>query len=336
MFTKKDIVARYCREMKDVSTRCLARHIMKMEPNLFASYEVARTCIRTCRGKSGIINRNFSRVPDVAQRPIVPFRIPDGMKYLGDWTPFIIKEKNVLVISDVHIPYHDKKALEIAIADGKKNKVGAVLLNGDFIDCYQLSRFEKDPRKRDFSSELEISKGILKEIKKYLKCPIYFKLGNHDERFEKYVATHAPELLGVAAFSIDVMINNDFINGKAVDNGLNIEIIKKKNIIKIDKLNILHGHEFGKSVFSPVNPARGLFMRGKECALQGHNHQTSQHTETTMNGVIVATWSTGCLCDLHPEYLPLNNWNHGFAIVRQNKDGFLVENKKIINGKIYS
>ena len=50
----------------------------------------------------------------------------------------------------------------------------------------------------------------------------------------------------------------------------------------------------------------------------------------------MSTWSTGCLCDLHPDYRPLNNWNHGFAIVEVAKDGtFQVQNKTVINGTIY-
>jgi hypothetical protein len=52
---------------------------------------------------------------------------------------------------------------------------------------------------------------------------------------------------------------------------------------------------------------------------------------------IVACWTVGCLCELHPEYRPMNNWNNGFAIIEQLGEGeFLVDNKRVINGKVYS
>ena len=54
--------------------------------------------------------------------------------------------------------------------------------------------------------------------------------------------------------------------------------------LKLGALNLVHGHEFGGSIFSPVNIARGLFLPGKVSAMQGHNHQTSEHTESNMNG----------------------------------------------------
>jgi hypothetical protein len=135
----------------------------------------------------------------------------------------------------------------------------------------------------------------------------------------------AAELEGVEEFSLENII-------KARAEG--IEVIGDKRIIKLGDLNVVHGHEFGGSIFSPVNIARGLFLRGKVSALQGHNHQTSEHTETNMNRDITTTWSTGCLCELHPAYLPINKWNHGFTIVDIDGNDFHVRNKRIDKGKV--
>ena len=119
---------------------------------------------------------------------------------------------------------------------------------------------------------------------------------------------------------------------KARANG--IEVIKDKRIINYNGLNIIHGHEFSSGFFSPVNIARGLYLRGKTSAIQGHNHQTSEHTESDMNGKITTTWSVGCLCELHPAYAPINKWNLGFAIIDAAEDGFDVRNKRIFKGKV--
>jgi hypothetical protein len=41
-------------------------------------------------------------------------------------------------------------------------------------------------------------------------------------------------------------------------------------------------------------------------------------------------WSTGCLCDLTPDYSRVNRWNHGFAVVEVDEAGsFNVDNLRI-------
>ena len=112
-----------------------------------------------------------------------------------------------------------------------------------------------------------------------------------------------------------------------------ITYIPDNQQIKAGKLNIIHGHEFGGSFFNPVNAARGLFMRAKASVLAGHNHQTSEHQEGNINGDAIACWSTGCLCELAPEYRPFafTKWNLGGAWVEVYEDGsFMVDNFRII------
>ena len=50
----------------------------------------------------------------------------------------------------------------------------------------------------------------------------------------------------------------------------------------------------------------------------------------------MGAWAVGCLCGLSPDYMPINDWNLGFAFITRENDGnFSVENKKIINGYIH-
>ena len=256
-----------------------------------------------------------------------PFFLPETDE--TEWLPYDIPASvtRLLILSDVHIPYHNVEAVTLALQYGKDRNANGIMLNGDILDFYGLSTFEKDPRKRRFSAELEMGRQFLSILRKEFDgVPIYFKLGNHCERYERYLRIKAPELLDVAEFRMDVLLKFG---------ELGVELIDDKRIIKFGNLNIMHGHEFGKSVFSPVNPARGLYMRGKENCIAGHNHQTSSHVEPSMNGHVVNTWSTGCLCELHPSYMPINKWNLGFAYAEREQDnGFTVHNHTIIKGKI--
>jgi hypothetical protein len=54
-----------------------------------------------------------------------------------------------------------------------------------------------------------------------------------------------------------------------------------------------------------------------------------------MDGNYHGGFSTGCLCELSPDYLPYNEWVLGFARVLVYPDkSFSVENKIIVDGKI--
>ena len=312
----------------------LARKLYENNPELYTSLEAARASIRYYRGTIGKYSRAKQKIdkPEPAKHATAmgipnPFFLPESDEV--EWEPYVIPPSvtRLLILSDVHIPYHNVEAVTLAMQYGKDRNVNGIMLNGDILDFYGLSTFEKDPRKRRFSEELEMGRQFLRVLRKEFDgIPIYFKLGNHEERYERYLRIKAPELLDVAEFRMDVLLRFG---------ELGVELIDDKRITQFGKLNIMHGHEFGKSVFSPVNPARGLYMRGKENCIAGHNHQTSSHVEPSMNGHVVNTWSTGCLCELHPAYMPINKWNLGFAYAEREPDnGFTVHNHTIIKGKI--
>jgi hypothetical protein len=115
-----------------------------------------------------------------------------------------------------------------------------------------------------------------------------------------------------------------------------IEFLDYLQLVMAGKLPILHGHEV-PNISRTVNPARGLFQHTKTWAMCSHCHTTSQHPAKDIYGTLLTTWSTGCLCDLSPDYNPFgNNWNWGFALVNVEKNGdFEVENKRILpSGKV--
>lgn len=327
--TKADLAREYRTKYGgDMPTLKLAR-IMYNENNiLFKDVEDARRRLRYIEGKAGDDHRKYVKGSEFVRtepRPYNPYSFPESDETI--WEPFIINGKRVLVLSDIHVPYHSISALTAAFDWGKKQKPDSILLNGDTIDCHRLSRFVKDPKKRDFAGELDVFRNFFDVLKKtFPKAKIYFKLGNHEDRYNAFLYEKANELVGVEEFSLENII-------KARAEG--IEVIGDKRIIKAGDLNIIHGHEFGGSVFSPVNIARGLFLKANVSAMQGHNHQSSEHTSTNMNGQIITTWSLGCLSELHPAYLPINKWNQGCAFVEISDSGeFDVTNIRIHKGKV--
>jgi predicted phosphodiesterase len=328
--TKADIARKFRKEYgMEMPIRKLARIMYDKEKLIFKDCEEARYNLRRIEGKTGSNGKDFSKKTEFfmeEKRAVNPYSLPasDETSYL----PFTISgHKKVAIFSDIHVPYHSIECLTAAIDYVKKEKVDGLLLNGDTIDCFRLSRFVKDPRKRNFKLELDTFKALIEVFQKELKCKIYFKLGNHEERYENFLFEKAKELVGIEEFEFENII-------KARANG--IEVISDKRVIKMNELNGIHGHEYVGGITAPVNPARGLYLRGKVSCFQGHNHQTSEHTEPTMDGKMITTWSIGCMSELHPAYMPLNKWNHGFAIVDLDENGIDYEfrNKRVLKGKV--
>jgi len=327
--TKTTIAKQYRSQYgTDKPTLALARIMYKDNNLLFTNVEEARTTLRYIEGKIGA--KNKKKVLDKSffiegERPRNPYNLP--MSEEATNPPCIISgHKKLGILSDIHVPYHSIDALTLAIKYLKDEKIDGLLLNGDTIDCHRLSRYTKDPKKRNFALELDTFKALFEVLKKELDCKIYFKLGNHEIRYQNFLYEKAGELIGIEEFDFENII-------KARAEG--IQVVGDKTMMKINSLNGIHGHEYF-GITSPVNIARGLYVKGKVDAFQGHNHQTSTHSEPDMNGNVTTTYSIGCLSELCPDYMPYNRWNHGCALVELDSNGidYEFQNKRIYKGKV--
>jgi len=219
----------------------LAKKVMTDNPSMFTTVEAARTAIRYFRGATGSKSRKHAHAK--LARPFDeslfnPFGIPESDEV--EFIPFILPEScsRVLYLTDIHVPYHNIEALTAAIQLGMDRRIDTVFIGGDFLDFYSLSTFERDPRQRGFADELEMGREVLGIIRReFPDAAMFYQLGNHEERFERYMRVKAPELLSVDEFRIDKLLGFE---------KLGIELIDGKRVAKAGKLNIVHGHEFGR------------------------------------------------------------------------------------------
>lgn len=303
----------------------LAKKAFKDEPKFFKNLETARSLIRCKRGhKKGNNTKDTTFYKPITYNTN-PFDLPKSYSSERKTWKLPKSIKNVLLLSDIHFPYQDNSALTTALNYGKQENVDAIFLNGDILDFYQCSFHEKDPRKTSISDELQMGRDFFKTLRKnFPKAMIYYIPGNHENRMERYLRVKAPELLDVEEFKIDVLL-------RVREYG--VEYIEHGTKCYFGKLLVEHGDKMKGS--GGVNPARTLFLRLKRHAICGHFHRTTESTEKVYDGDVVVTYSTGCLCELEPGYLEVNNHNHGFALVTMDGDKFTVNNKKIVNGKVY-
>jgi predicted phosphodiesterase len=314
---------RLAKELPEAQTRTLARRIAK---EFGVTLEQARSALRDVRGANGANRRKHASVKrsrgKAGWKPDNPKKSMPESK-AEKWTPHVIRDpSSVLILSDIHVPFHDECAVNAAIEFGAKRKPKTVLLNGDTCDFYTISRWIKDPRKRDMKAELAACRQMLEWIRdKFPASDVIFKKGNHEDRWDHWLWNHAPEIADCDEMLLETWLKFD---------ELGIVMVEDERPVMAGKLPIFHGHELPKGLTSPVNMARGAFLRMLDVVLVGHGHRSSSHTEASWTHREITCWSTGCLCDMSPKYARINKWNHGFAFAEADKSGsFNVENLRL-------
>lgn len=250
-------------------------------------------------------------LPDPHPETYAPFRIDTP----GRW----------LILSDIHTPYHDRATIELAVSEAKRRGVVGVLLNGDTLDSHEISTHDKDPSAPRYVEEIATGRKLLAWLRGQLpSARLVLKEGNHEERLSRYIIQRAPALFGLEGIDLPALLHFADIGA---------EWVADKRVIELGKLPVLHGHEFRGS--GGVNPSRWLYLRTHGTGACGHFHRTSEHNERDVLQRERRTWTLGCACYLTPRYMPLNSWNHGFAIVEVAADGtFSFENKRVMGGRV--
>ena len=322
-----NIILDYLEKFPNAPSRTLAKKIYNENSAFFTDAENVYFRVRYYRGQSGSINRDklkntkFQKelkvkvmiqklqLPESHTKTRNSFTFPTGCKKLG-------------VFGDVHIPYHDNTALEVMFKKFEEEKVDSIFINGDLLDFYQLSFHEKDPREVHFKGEIEAGKEFLAYIRsRFPDIPIYYITGNHENRFERYLRIKASELLDIDECRLDVILHVAEYK---------IEYLPFRSKVVFGDYTIEHGDKIPGA--GGVVPARTLLMRLKSNSIVNHFHKSSESSQR-IYGVgeptNIRAYSLGCMCDLAPEYMEINEWNHGFCIMSKIKDKVSVSNYKI-------
>lgn len=334
-----EVAREFCERMPDVATRTIARALHEQRPKLFSTVEKARDHVRLLRGNKGearrkdAANKSLFRPPGKAGAVLMPEPVVES------WEPLRIDgPARVGVLSDIHVPYHDKSAVETAVKECKRHKCDVILLNGDTIDFYGISRFEKDPERRTPTQEIRDAVQLMRWIQgQFPKARLIWRDGNHEDRWNRFVWQNAPVLWSLKQVRLDGVLGWEHADQTGNDSTklerYGWEYLTDKRPILAGRLPILHGHEINAN--SPVNPARGAWLKTSHTVLIGHLHTTSQHTQPDLWHDETATWSVGALCGLRPRYAPINRWNHGMALVDVTSDGeFDLRNLRIADGRV--
>ncbi len=131
----------------------------------------------------------------------------------------------VVVANDIHVPYHDKKALKLLLRFLKDQKPDTLVINGDFLDMWEVSQFDRVPKfGKSLIEEIQEGKKILRRFRTILPhARIIYVEGNHEFRFKKLLIKAVPELYGLPGLSVPDLLELKKLNisYKAVKEGAN-------------------------------------------------------------------------------------------------------------------
>ena len=310
----------------ELAKQTAAKMLAKARPDLFKTSELARDYFRRVTGAKGEAVSNRPCVQEVYH-----MTIKEGLERMGAPISNAPVDTSMTgkigVLSDIHVPYHDYAALEVALQHLAESEVEHILLLGDIVDFQGISRFVRPMGNPSVAQELASLKAFLGLVREMFPGGrIVYLLGNHEERLQAYMYTQMRELADLKELEFENLIEAEKFGVEVVD-----------GMVNLGELIAIHGHEFKNGIAPPVNPARGMFMRAKCSTLSGHQHQPSSHSEGTLKGDRIGNWSLGCLCELSPGYnkFAFTKWDHGFAEVEVSEDGgFSVYNYRIVSGKV--
>lgn len=225
-----------------------------------------------------------------------------------------------VVLSDIHFPYQDDKALKAVYKFLEQHSVDTIILNGDILDFYDVSSFDKDPdRVNSLQKEIDMATKFFKKLRIIKpEVRIVFIKGNHEYRLERYLKKH-PELYSLDALKLPNLLDLKKYNIEYSDKG-----------IRLGNLKIIHGDMVRK--FSGYT-ARGELEKHDSSGICGHVHRLSCYYYRTPERYL-AWYESGCLCDLNPEYINEPNWQQAFLYGYIEKDSFAVTPIPIVDGKI--
>lgn len=225
-----------------------------------------------------------------------------------------------VVLSDIHFPYQDNKAIKAVYKFLEQHPIDTIILNGDILDFYDVSSFDKDPsRINSLQAEINLAQKFFKKLRDLSpNSRIVFLKGNHSERIERYLKKH-PELYSLDALKLPNLLGLDKFNIEYKDKGF-----------KLGGLKIIHGDIVRK--YSGYS-ARAEMEKHDSSGISSHTHRGSAYYYRTPERYL-AWFESFCLCDLNPEYINEPNWQQGFLYGYVEKDSFAVTPIPIVDGKI--
>lgn len=232
-----------------------------------------------------------------------------------------VKHDMEVVLSDLHIPFQDAQAVELALAFIRRERPGVIHLLGDIADCYAVSRYDRDPERKDnFQDELDAVEAFLIRLRGIAPAAeIIYSEGNHENRLQRFLWNQAPPLAALRSLRLPTIL-------RLAEHGIRYH--DSRHPYKRGHLLFTHGEIVRKH---SAYTAKANYDRFGCSVICGHTHRQGSYLHRTWEADY-GSWENGCLCQLKPEYLVNPDWQQGFSVVWRHGKRFSVEQILITDG----
>lgn len=243
------------------------------------------------------------------------------------------KLEPILIVSDAHIPYHDKKAFALMLGVAKDLKPKHIYIIGDFVDFYAVSSHSKSPKRSlQLAEELKAGEAALDQLDKLGAENKVYIGGNHEDRMQRYLQDKAPELF-------DVVSVPDLLHLK--QHGW--EYVPYKKHTKLGKMHFTH--DVGSAGRNAIFKCLDTYQHS---VVTGHTHRLAYIVEGNAVGESKVSAQFGWLGDSRSvDYMQhakvLKDWALGFGVGYYDPTSKLVyltpvpivNYTAVVNGKLY-
>lgn len=246
--------------------------------------------------------------------------------------------ETAFIFGDTHGIYYDPKCWSIILKLIKDIKPDKIYINGDFIDFYGISKFDKDPnREDDLQEEIDQANKLLDQLAVVAgDAQMHFIEGNHESRLRKFLWSKAPELASLRALTVE-----DQLKLKA--RGIIYHEAKGRSAYaKFGKIKIGH---FDVALTNSAASEKKLVLKYADTIVQAHTHKLGKFYKSfgTEDKLVVGVGG-GCVCKLDPEYCSDPDWHQGAVVINKVvganryhiQDIPIIKHETLFNGKIYT
>lgn len=210
-----------------------------------------------------------------------------------------------IVLSDVHAPFHDRNAINLACKIIRWWKPKVVIWNGDNADFYGASRYDKNPA-RSWRLQEEIDTWHIECVAPVQAAQVrgteeYFLPGNHEARLWHRLWQN-PDLFGIRSLELPELFELKRYGIKYAS----------ESIFFGDELEVTHGDRVSKWAGMSAK-AEQEKRRFAIKTITGHVHRAG-FFNTRVGGRQVWGQEAPCLCSLQPEYMRNPDWVQGVTL----------------------
>ena len=283
-------------------------------------------------------NREFKKCEenyeDVMQfiSSLAPIKFPTPIR------PNVYQSPNnyAMVIGDTHFGMENWKVLDLFLEAVSIIKPSTIVLNGDTLDMFAISRYPKDVR-HTYSLEHERIQyhkflKLLHDITEPYQSKILETNANHsgdgvEGRWWRYLSESIGQIIDIPGVRESLSYENVFF---PKDDWNRTELVDFVELCGKDPDNhfvIMHGDVVRRH---GGYSARGVLEKWYTSAMINHTHRIGMTPQTfpsigSKRERVIRVYENGCACSLKPDYASAANWQNAFSIINYDDNNYSVE-----------